>query len=80
VKPDRDKIARMAMASAKFEAGNVYLPEEAPWLADLEAELYAFPGSRHNDQCDSISQAINDERGQSVVTYLKAFGPKNAAM
>jgi predicted phage terminase large subunit-like protein len=39
VKPDRDKIARMAVASAKFEAGNIYLPQEAVWLADLEAEL-----------------------------------------
>jgi len=74
VKADRDKIARMAIASAKFEAGNIYLPEEAPWLADLEAELFAFPGSRYDDQCDSISQAINDERSQDLVVYLKAFG------
>jgi phage terminase large subunit-like protein len=52
VKPDRDKIARMAVASAKFEAGNVHFPEEALWLADLEAELFAFPGARYDDQCD----------------------------
>jgi predicted phage terminase large subunit-like protein len=74
IKPDRDKIARMAIASAKFEAGNVYLPESAPWLADLEAELFAFPGSHHDDQCDSISQALNDERAESLATYLKAYG------
>jgi len=43
VKPDRDKVARVAIASAKFEAGDVYIPEEAVWLADLEAELFAFP-------------------------------------
>jgi predicted phage terminase large subunit-like protein len=75
VKPDRDKIARMAIASAKFEAGNIYLPVEFPWLADLEAELFAFPGSRYDDQIDSISQAINDERTQDLVIYLKAFAP-----
>jgi predicted phage terminase large subunit-like protein len=74
VRPDRDKIARMAIASAKFEAGNIYLPESAPWLADLEAELFAFPGSRHDDQCDSISQALNDERAESLATYIKAYG------
>jgi predicted phage terminase large subunit-like protein len=74
IKPDRDKIARMAIASAKFEAGNVYLPESAPWLADLEAELFAFPGSRYDDQCDSISQALNDERAESLATYLRAYG------
>jgi predicted phage terminase large subunit-like protein len=74
VKPERDKIARMAIASAKFEAGNIYLPERARWLADLEAELFAFPGSRHDDQCDSISQALNDERAESLATYIKAYG------
>jgi predicted phage terminase large subunit-like protein len=61
IRPERDKISRMAVASAKFEARQVRLPERAPWLADLEAELFAFPGSRHDDQCDSISQALNDD-------------------
>ena len=74
VKPDRDKVARMAIASSKFEAGNVYLPESAPWLGDLEAELFAFPGARHDDQCDSISQAINSERVEFWTTYIRAYG------
>ena len=60
VKPDRDKITRMAVVSAKFESGLVFFPERAPWLADFEAELFAFPGSRHDDQCDSVSQALTD--------------------
>jgi predicted phage terminase large subunit-like protein len=58
VKPTGDKASRMAVASAKFEAGQAFLPERALWLPDLEAELFAFPGSRHDDQCDSISQAL----------------------
>jgi predicted phage terminase large subunit-like protein len=60
VKPDRDKITRMSVVSAKFESGLVFLPERASWLADFEAELFAFPGSRHDDQCDSVSQALAD--------------------
>jgi predicted phage terminase large subunit-like protein len=60
VKPDRDKIIRMSVISAKFESGLVFLPERASWLADFEAELFAFPGSRHDDQCDSVSQALAD--------------------
>jgi predicted phage terminase large subunit-like protein len=60
VKPVGDKASRMAVASAKFEAGQVFLPERAHWLPDLEAELFAFPGARHDDQCDSISQALFD--------------------
>jgi predicted phage terminase large subunit-like protein len=64
IRPEGDKATRMAAASAKFEAGQALLPERAPWLADLESELFAFPGSRHDDQCDSISQALlNDNLG-----------------
>jgi predicted phage terminase large subunit-like protein len=61
VKPERDKISRMAVASAKFESGLVFLPERAPWLADFEAELFAFPVGRHDDQCDSVSQALLED-------------------
>jgi predicted phage terminase large subunit-like protein len=61
VKPVGDKASRMAVASAKFEAGQVLLPERAAWLPDLEAELFAFPVGRHDDQCDSISQALMDQ-------------------
>ena len=52
VKPEGDKASRMAIASAKFEAGQVFLPEQAPWLPDLEAELFAFPGSRYGGGAD----------------------------
>jgi predicted phage terminase large subunit-like protein len=58
IKPEYDKKIRMAIQSAKFENGQVFFPKEAPWLADLEAELFAFPNGRHDDQVDSISQAL----------------------
>jgi predicted phage terminase large subunit-like protein len=73
VKPEGDKASRMAVASAKFEAAQVLLPERAPWLADLEAELFVFPGSRHDDQCDSISQALLD-KNNSWMTWLSPEG------
>jgi predicted phage terminase large subunit-like protein len=60
VTPKGDKVTRMSVASAKFEDGRVFLPDRASWLADLEAELFVFPGSPHDDQCDSISQALED--------------------
>jgi phage terminase large subunit-like protein len=34
------------------------LPYEASWLEDLENELFSFPRGRHDDQVDSISQAL----------------------
>ena len=58
VKPEYDKKIRMAIQSTKFENGQVFFPKEAPWLRDLEDELFAFPSSRHDDQVDSISQAL----------------------
>ena len=58
VKPEYDKKIRMAIQSTKFENGQVFFPKEAPWLRDLEDELFAFPNGRHDDQVDSISQAL----------------------
>jgi hypothetical protein len=50
-----DKIMRLHAQSAVIENGFVWLPEEAPWLADYLAELTAFPAGRHDDQVDSTS-------------------------
>jgi len=69
IRPERDKQVRMSIASAAFEAREVYFPERAPWLADLEAELFSFPGSRYDDQVDSISQAINHARSSSTYKF-----------
>jgi predicted phage terminase large subunit-like protein len=58
VKPDRNKKARMQIQSAKFEAGLVFFPKHAPWLSDYQAEVFAFPNVRFDDQVDSTSQAL----------------------
>jgi predicted phage terminase large subunit-like protein len=53
-----DKEARLLAQAPKFEAGQVLLPREAPWLADYVSELLAFPNGTHDDQVDSTSQAL----------------------
>ena len=61
VKPipiDRDKVGRLYVQQVKFEAGLVYFPSRAPFLAELETELLMFPQGRIDDQVDSISQAL----------------------
>jgi len=70
-KPERDKVARMAVHSAKFEAGQVYLPEQASWLPDLLAELHAFPYVRYDDQVDSISQALSQDKPPFDYRYVR---------
>jgi len=58
VKPELDKQTRMSIQSAKFESGQIFLPNEASWLADFESELFSFPSGRYDDQIDSVSQAL----------------------
>ena len=62
VKPvpvERDKQGRMYVQQEKFYAGQVRFPKGAPFLPELERELLAFPNGPHDDQVDSISQALN---------------------
>ena len=59
IKPEGDKLVRMEAQCARFEAGQVYLPKEAPWLGEFLHEILAFPNARHDDQIDSVSQFLN---------------------
>jgi predicted phage terminase large subunit-like protein len=61
IKPETDKVTRLYACAPHFESGSVFFPgpdRNAPWLKDLVAEVLAFPGGRHDDQVDSISQAL----------------------
>jgi predicted phage terminase large subunit-like protein len=60
---ERDKIGRLYVHQAKFEAGLVLFAKGAPFLAELEAELLAFPQGKTDDQVDSISQALSFKLG-----------------
>jgi hypothetical protein len=46
INPEGDKLMRMEAQSARFEAGQVYLLKQAPWLATLLHELSGFPKGR----------------------------------
>jgi predicted phage terminase large subunit-like protein len=55
---EHDKRARLYVQQAKFEAGQVLFPKQASFMPTLLAELLAFPQSKHDDQVDSITQAL----------------------
>jgi len=87
INPEGNKLVRMEAQSARFEAGQVHLPEQASWLATLLHEILAFPKARHDDQIDSVSQFLNwaetDYRrgltdlsayGRPILLYLKGGG------
>ncbi len=58
IRPERDKVTRMQVQSAKIEAGHVYLLRRAEWLDDFRAEVLQFPHGRYDDQVDSVSQFL----------------------
>jgi predicted phage terminase large subunit-like protein len=59
INPEGDKVTRVAKISAQFEAGSVLFPKNAPWLNGLKAELLGFANVKHDDQSDSVSQALS---------------------
>jgi predicted phage terminase large subunit-like protein len=59
INPEGDKLTRLAQVSAQFEAGSVFFPKKATWLSTLQAELLGFPNVKHDDQVDSVTQALS---------------------
>ena len=57
-KPEGDKITRFSAQSSRIEAGDLILPENAPWLAKFERELLGFPNLKHDDQVDALTQLL----------------------
>jgi predicted phage terminase large subunit-like protein len=58
----QSKEFRFDKVSPMFEAGIVYLPERAVWLAAYEKELIAFPNGKNDDQVDMTSQYLDWSR------------------
>lgn len=69
IEPNGDKVMRAMRVSPMIEAGKVYLPVNASWLADFESEISAFPFAAHDDQVDSFTQYLNWGRNGGVIAY-----------
>lgn len=77
INPRDSKTARVSAVSPYVEAGNVWLPDPslAPWIGGLVEEAAAFPTGTHDDQVDSMSQAltrlmVNASAAQSFLNQL----------
>ena len=70
IKVDSDKVTRATAITPMVEAGKVYLPEGAPWLADFIEEISSFPAAPHDDQVDALSQALNFVRESSSYSTM----------
>jgi predicted phage terminase large subunit-like protein len=57
-KPQAEKVMRLMAQTPSMEQGQVFLPEQAPWLAVYLHELTSFPKAKNDDQADSTAQAL----------------------
>lgn len=75
VTPKDSKVGRANAVTPLFEAGNVYLPEDAAWTTDYIEEFVTFPNSSHDDMVDSTTQALNyfTEKPESEVLSVNAW-------
>ena len=67
----RDKRGRLYVHQATFETGRVLFERGAPYLPELEAELLTFPQGNHDDQVDSITQALSYDGLAYTLDYVR---------
>jgi predicted phage terminase large subunit-like protein len=65
IKVDADKLSRVYAVTPMCECGRVFLPVRAPWLDAFVDELLMFPSGPHDDQVDSMTQALNYLRDEA---------------
>jgi predicted phage terminase large subunit-like protein len=75
IRVDTDKESRAHAVSPLVEAGRLFLPPKAPWLADVLDEVTNFPSAPHDDQVDALVQALGWLRhqggGNNFIEYLR---------
>jgi terminase large subunit-like protein len=64
---------RMHACSSTIENGFVYLPSEAEWLGTFIHEIKTFPNGKHDDQVDSVSQALSWVRARYMGPHMGLF-------
>lgn len=67
INPKLDKFSRLLAVSSLIESGRVQLPQKAAYLTELEAELFGFPNSPHDDIVDSITQFLNWTKAKNAL-------------
>lgn len=81
IKVDTDKVSRAYAVTPLVESGRVFLPEGAPWLAEFIASMGTFPNAAHDDDVDSVTQALNYlARGGGATGLLDYYRAEAAKM
>jgi predicted phage terminase large subunit-like protein len=69
INPEGGKVARVNAISPIIESGHVYIPEWE-WTNDFINECVSFPNAIHDDEVDSMSQALNRLKTVNATIYI----------
>ena len=75
-----DKAVRAQGIRARMSMRGLYIPSDAPWRKDFEAELLRFPAGVHDDQVDAlglIGQLL--DRARPGIAPRTSTQPKDSA-
>tara|TARA_R110002049_G_scaffold191507_1_gene360460 strand:- start:27017 stop:28426 length:1410 start_codon:yes stop_codon:yes gene_type:complete len=76
ISPKTDKVSRLEGVTSMIEAGQVWLPENAPWLDTYLHEMLGFPTAKYDDQVDSTSQFLEWIRKRGCYSNTVPAAPK----
>ncbi len=65
-----DKSVRAQSIRGRMALEGLYVPANAPWLADFRGELLSFPAGKHDDQVDALGLV-----GQLLDVMMKGSAP-----
>ena len=68
---NKSKEFRFDATLPAYESGQVYIPEDAPWLAEFLKEMLEFPEGSEDDQVDAVTHALS---------YLMTTGNRRLGM
>lgn len=78
-----DKAVRAQAIRGRMAMDGLYMPKDAPWRADLLAELLSFPVGVHDDQADAlglIGQILDRmQKGKPAEAQNTRVAPKGIA-
>jgi len=70
VTPKGDKFSRGLACVGMITSGRVHIPADAPWVDTFLDEIRVFPGGRHDDQVDAMSQYLLRQQSQRPIRKL----------
>ena len=71
IEADKDKVARANFVTPTIQAGRVYIPEDAEWMAAFLSEVSMFNMGTYDDQVDALTQVLKyfTEHGRPVSSW-----------